>query len=175
LAFQLGVYCGYVLHGVRGALAVALAFAAAPFVLVTLVAWLYVLYGSTWELRAIFYGVGPVVIAIIARSCWDLGRKTLRRQWAAFVFAAAACIITIVLQQELIALFLVAGALGIVVFYQGNPAMPANASPRKPSSGSVATLLAVTSSLYQSGTKNFLVFLQDRTARFEADSWSFRS
>jgi chromate transporter len=151
LAYQLGVYCGYVLHGVVGAVAVAISFATAPFFIVTLVAWLYVRYGSTWELRAIFYGVGPVVIAIIARSCWDLGRKTLRRQWLAFVFAGVACIITIVVQQELIALFLVAGILGIVVFYQsrgGSPTPP----PLKPTSGGAASLFAVATSLYQNVT-----------------------
>lgn len=118
LAYQLGTYCGYITHGVVGALSVAVAFATAPFLIVVGVAALYVHFGSTWQLQAIFYGVGPVVIAIIIKSCWDLGRKTLRSEWMAYAFAAAACAITIVVQQELIALFLVAGALGIVVFYR---------------------------------------------------------
>jgi chromate transporter len=118
LAYQLGVYCGYITHGVAGALGVALAFAAAPFAIVTAIGALYVRYGSTWELRALFYGVGPVVIAIIVRSCWDLGRKTLRDDRLAWLFAAIACAITIAVQQELVAVFLIAGALGIVLFYQ---------------------------------------------------------
>lgn len=116
LAYQLGVYCGYITQGYAGAALVALAFATAPFALVVAVAALYEHYGSTWQLHAIFYGVGPVVIGIIARSCWDLGRKTLRGQWLAYAFAGIACIITVILQQELIALFLVAGAVGIFVF-----------------------------------------------------------
>lgn len=41
LAYQLGVYCGYVRHGVAGGLAVALAFALAPFALVVAAAWAY--------------------------------------------------------------------------------------------------------------------------------------
>lgn len=118
LAYQLGVYCGYVTHGLIGAMSVAVAFAAAPFAIVVGVAALYVRFGSTWQLRAIFYGIGPVVIAIVVRSCWDLGRKTLRGEWLAYAFAFVACAITVVVQQELIALFLVAGALGIVVFYR---------------------------------------------------------
>ena len=40
LAYQLGVYCGYIRHGVAGGLAAAVAFALAPSVLVTSVAWL---------------------------------------------------------------------------------------------------------------------------------------
>ena len=118
LAYQLAVYCGFITHGLPGALGVALAFATAPFLIVVGVAALYVHFGSTWQLRAIFYGVGPVVIAIIVKSCWDLGRKTLRREWIAYAFAIVACAITIIVQQELVALFLVAGALGIFAFYR---------------------------------------------------------
>jgi chromate transporter len=118
LAYQLGVYCGFVRHGLTGALGVAVAFAAAPFLIVVGVAALYVRFGSTWQLHAIFYGVGPVVIAIILRSCWDLGRKTLRGEWMAYAFAVVACAITAIVQQELVALFLLAGALGVVIFYR---------------------------------------------------------
>ncbi|MGC1381061.1 MAG: chromate efflux transporter [Candidatus Baltobacteraceae bacterium] len=129
LAFQLGVYCGYITHGLGGALAVAVAFAAAPFAIVVGVAALYVHFGSTWQLEAIFYGVGPVVIAIIIRSCWDLGRKTLRGEWLAYLFAGVACAITIVVQRELVALFLIAGALGIVLFNRPTPPDSSQAPP----------------------------------------------
>jgi len=122
LAYQLGVYCGYITHGTAGALGVAFAFAAAPFLLVVGIAALYVRFGSTWELRGLFYGVVPVVVAIIIRSCWDLVRKTLRKEWLAYAFAAIACAITVLVQRELTAIFLTAGALGIVLFYR--PARP---------------------------------------------------
>ena len=121
LAYQLGVYCGYVMHGVPGALSVAVAFSAAPFSIVVAVAALYVRFGSSWVLQGIFYGVGPIVIALIIRSCWDLGKKTLRHEWLAYTFACVACAITIVIQQELTILFLTAGALGIVLFYKPAP------------------------------------------------------
>jgi chromate transporter len=129
LAYQLGVYCGFVIHGVVGALLVALAFAAAPFAVVVGVAVLYVRFGSTWELRGVFYGVAPIVIALIVRSCWDLGRKTLRTEWLAYGFAIVACVITVAIQQELTAIFLVTGALGIALFYKptaGTVAEPAS-------------------------------------------------
>ncbi|HZT13193.1 MAG TPA: chromate efflux transporter [Candidatus Baltobacteraceae bacterium] len=129
LAYQLGVYCGYVMHGIAGAAGVALAFAAAPFLIVVAVAAAYVHFGSTWELRAIFYGVGPVIIAIILRSCSDLGRKTLRNEWLAFAFAGVACVVTIVVQQELITLFLIAGAIGMFLFYR--PAVSSGGAPAK--------------------------------------------
>ena len=116
LAYQLGIYCGHVTHGAVGAVAVAIAFALAPFAIVSSVAALYVQFGSTWQLRAIFMGVSPIVVALVARSCWDLGKKTLKREWFAFTIAAFACAITIIVQKELTAIFLVAGALGIFLF-----------------------------------------------------------
>jgi chromate transporter len=137
LAYQLGVYCGYLTHGITGALIVAMCFAAAPFALVTVAAYLYVRYGSTWQLRSLFFGIGPVVVALIFKSCVDLGRKTLRRDVPAWVFAVVACGITIVIQKELIAIFLAAGAIGVFVF--AAKAAPA-AVPRASTPPSRATL-----------------------------------
>ena len=150
LAYQLGVYCGYIKHGVLGAFCVAVAFAAAPFLIVIGVAALYVRFGSTWQLRAIFYGVGPVVIAIIVKSCWDLGRKTLRQEWMAYVFSVVACAITIVVQQELIALFLVAGALGIVVFYRPTRGRAEPPAPRGPAEVRLRSIAPIVAGAYQS-------------------------
>jgi chromate transporter len=151
LAYQLGVYCGYITHGLGGAHAVAIAFAAAPFFIVVAVAALYVHFGSTWQLRGIFYGVGPVVIAIIVRSCWDLGRKTLREEWLAYLIAAIACAITIAVQQELVALFLVAGALGIVLFNRpGAPQPPTQSPPPSTPRATLSSIASVAATGYQS-------------------------
>ena len=151
LAYQLGVYCGYILHGTTGAFGVALAFASAPFLIVVGVAALYVKFGSTWVLRGLFYGVGPVVIALIVRSCWDLGRKTLRNEWLAYLFAAIACAITIAVQQELTAIFLVGGALGIFVFYRPTPKGPKELTiePVRKAEIKLSTLAPVVFSGYQ--------------------------
>ena len=46
LAYQLGVYCGYIRFGIPGALMVAIAFALAPFVIVCLISMLYVRYAE---------------------------------------------------------------------------------------------------------------------------------
>jgi chromate transporter len=116
LAYQLGVYCGYIRHGVAGGLAAAAAFALAPYLLVTATAWAYVRLGDAWQIRALFYGIAPVVVALILKACWNLGQKTLRRDGLAWLFCALSCAITIVVERELTVLFLVAGALGTVLF-----------------------------------------------------------
>src|ERR1700680_3323209 len=91
LAYQLGIYCGYVLQGFIGALTAAIAFAIAPFIIVVTAGYFYVRYASAWEVRALFYGVGPVVVALIVKACWNLAQKTIRAEKLAWAIAAAAC------------------------------------------------------------------------------------
>ncbi|MDQ6943712.1 MAG: chromate efflux transporter [Candidatus Eremiobacteraeota bacterium] len=125
MAYQLGVYCGYVTHGVPGALAIAVAFALPPFAIVVAVAALYERFAGAGVVRGLFYGIGPVVVALILRASWNLGRKTLKRDYAAWIVAVAACVITIALQRELAWLFLAAAALGIIAFApRPRPSLP---------------------------------------------------
>jgi chromate transporter len=42
--------------------------------IVTAIAWAYVLYGSLPQVADLFYGIKPVVIAIILQALWGLGR-----------------------------------------------------------------------------------------------------
>ena len=116
LAYQLGVYCGYVRFGIGGGVAVAVAFGLAPFVLVTIAAAVYVRFSGSWEVRALFYGIAPAVVALIANACLNLGARTLRRDRLAWLFAAVACAVTVILQRELAPLFIVAGIIGCFVF-----------------------------------------------------------
>ena len=144
LAYQLAVYCGYITHGIRGALSVAAAFAAAPFAIVSLAAYAYIQFGSTWELRALFFGVAPVVIALIAKSCFDLGKKTLRRDAIAYAFAGAAAAITLALRNELTAIFVVAAAIGAFVFAPAAtpPTNPPPPVQKKPAERATAIAIA---------------------------------
>jgi chromate transporter len=129
LAYQLGVYCGYIRHGVAGGFAVAGAFALVPYLLVTAAAWCYVRLGDAWQIRALFYGIAPVVVSLILKACWNLGQKTLRRDWLAWLFFALSCAVTVIVERELTVLFLVAGALGTVLFAPPAPAVVAATQP----------------------------------------------
>ena len=116
LAYQLAVYCGYIRFGILGGLLVAVAFALPPFILVIATAGLYVRFATNWQLRALFYGVAPVVVALILKACWNLGKKTLGRDVPAWTIFLIACAITVIVQKELMPIFIVAGALGIFLF-----------------------------------------------------------
>ena len=130
LAYQLGVYCGYITHGVAGGILVGLSFALAPFIIVTAAAALYVHYAATDWIRGLFYGIGPVVVALILKACLNLGTKTLKRETLAWIVAVVALFITVLVKKELIGLFLAAGALGIFIFKpRQRPAKTVDAAP----------------------------------------------
>jgi len=157
LAYQLGVYCGYIRHGVAGGLAVAVAFSLAPFALVVTAAWAYTRFSATWQLRALFYGVAPVVVALILKACFSLGHKMLRKDLPAWVVAVLVCAITVVVQKELTAIFLVAGALGTFVFAP-RPAAPAPGREVAPPSPGRAAALGVLGSAGGAMTSKLFLF-----------------
>ena len=77
------------------------------------------LYGrlsATWQLRALFYGISPAVVALIVKSCWNLGAKTLRTDVRAWLLAIAACVLVVIVERELAIMFVVAGILGIILY-----------------------------------------------------------
>jgi len=137
LAYQLGIYCGFVLNGLSGALVVAVAFALAPFLIVVALASLYSHFAGSWQLRALFYGIGPVIIALIVKACWNLGVKTIGSNLVALAVAILACAITVVVKKELTPLFIAAGVLGIFIFTKpaagappAQPTVPKNTAAR---------------------------------------------
>ncbi|HTH70943.1 MAG TPA: chromate efflux transporter [Candidatus Saccharimonadales bacterium] len=116
LAAQLAMWLGYVRRGTAGATASALAFILPPFLIVTVVAAMYVSLAGTTMIQALFYGIGPTVIVLILRGAWKLLRVTVRsdrRLWAIFAVVAAA---TFVARSEVAILFILAGLVGVVLY-----------------------------------------------------------
>jgi chromate transporter len=145
MAYKLAIYCGYIAHGILGGVAVGLAFAIAPFVLVVLAAFVYRRYAASEMVRGLFYGVGPVVVALILNASLDLGVKTLKREVPAWIVAVVALAATIALQRELTIIFVLAGVLGIFLFApqpKPAPATPAAVLPSRKVSANALPLLA---------------------------------
>ncbi len=160
LAYQLAVYCGYIRFGIVGGLAVAIAFGLAPFVIVTIAAWLYVRFAGNWQLRALFYGIAPVVVALIVKACWNLGKRTLRDDRLAWLFATLACAITVIVQRELALMFVTAGLIGIFVFGRRRASV---STPQPAASSRTRAMLLVpfaTTALSGTTAKLFLFFFK---------------
>ena len=159
LAYQLAVYCGYIRFGVIGGLAVAVAFALPPFLLVLAAAALYVRFTGNWQLRALFYGIAPVVVALIVKACWNLGKRTLRADRLAWAFAVAACAVTVIVQRELALMFVGAGLLGALTFGRSAPAAEP-AAPPKPKTANALAIIPAAGAFSGTSAKLFLFFFK---------------
>jgi chromate transporter len=115
LAAQLSIYLGYVHYRIAGATLAGIAFVMPSFLMVLGLGWAYVRYGGLSWMQAVFYGVGPCVIGIIASSSYKLTRKTIAKDWLLWLVFLASFAGTIYTQSEIIWLFVGAG-VGVWLF-----------------------------------------------------------
>src|SRR5205823_4344168 len=112
-AQQLAIYIGWLLHKTAGGI-VAGAFFVIPsiFVLWTLSS-VYAAYGNLPWIAAIFYGLKPVVVAIVAAAVIRIGRKALKNEvmWA---IAALAFVAIFLGKAPFPAIIIGAGLLGLI-------------------------------------------------------------
>ncbi|MCC6237282.1 MAG: chromate efflux transporter [Dehalococcoidia bacterium] len=115
LAAQTAIAIGYFEGGILGATLVGLAFILPSFLMVLALSALYVAFGGLPWMQALFYGIGAVVIAIIAVASYRLARGTNKRDpllWGVF---GALLLATVWSGAELAALFLLAGLVLVLV------------------------------------------------------------
>jgi chromate transporter len=121
LAAQVAMWFGYLRAGARGAVAVALPFVIPPFLIVTAIAVLYAEYQGLDWVHAVFRGVGPAVLAIIAIAAYKLARSTNKADPVLWSIAIVLGVVTAVAGAEIVWLFLAAGAFGAVYYGGGLP------------------------------------------------------
>jgi chromate transporter len=109
LAAQLAIYLGFVHYRILGATLVGLAFVLPSFAMVVALGIAYVRYGGLAWMQAVFYGVGAAVIGIIAISAYKLTTKSIGKDRLLWAIYAAAVLVTIVTESEIVWLFLVSG------------------------------------------------------------------
>jgi chromate transporter len=112
LAIQVGIFAAYLRGGFWGAWVGGAAFILPNFVIVSALAAVYVHFGGLSWMTAVFYGVSPVVIALILHSCWRLAKLGVSDRLQGAI-AAACFIVTVALRAEVALLFVAAGLIGI--------------------------------------------------------------
>ncbi len=123
LAAQLAIYLGWIRAGFWGATGTGLAFVLPSFLMVLALSAVYVRFGGLPWMQGAFYGVGAAVIAIIARSAWKLTKLTLKKDRLLWGISAASTLVTAWTEQEIVWLFLLAGALVLAVRARGTTTM----------------------------------------------------
>ena len=125
LAAQLAMYLGWVRYGNWGATLTGASFILPSFLMVLGIAALYLHFGSLSSIQSIFYGVGPAVVAILARSAYKLTRATLKTDYLLWVLFTVSAIATAWTRSEIIWLFVLCGVVAMIVKTQPRPTAPA--------------------------------------------------
>ncbi len=115
LAAQLAMYLGWVRAGTLGATLTGAALVLPSFLMVLMLAALYVHYGQLSWIQGAFYGVGAAVIAIIARSAYKLVRSTLKKDLLLWTLFAALTVTTAWKESEIVWLFLLCGFVSMFI------------------------------------------------------------
>jgi chromate transporter len=77
-AIQLAIYISWLMHGVRGALVAGVLFFLPAFLLLSLLAGIYLAWGDVPWVRGIFYGIRPAVVAVVLFAAWRIGSRALK-------------------------------------------------------------------------------------------------
>jgi chromate transporter len=119
-AQQLATYIGWSLNGLRGGLIAGVLFVLPGVVVLLVLSALYALYHQTALLAAVFYGVKPAVVALVAQAFLHLAARTLKTNLARAI-AAAAFVALFFFDAPFPLVLLVAGAIGLVAARRSPP------------------------------------------------------
>src|ERR1700682_6072234 len=77
-AQQLAIYIGWLLHKTRGGIVAGALFVIPSIFILWALSYVYVVYGNVPWIAAIFYGLKPAVLAIVAAAVIRIGNKALK-------------------------------------------------------------------------------------------------
>jgi len=112
-AQQLAIYIGWLLHKIRGGIVAGVFFVLPSVFILWGLSYVYVAFGKVPWVAAIFYGLKPAVLAIVAAAVIRIGRKSLKNafKWA---IAAAAFVAIYFLRLPFPLIIVLAGLLGLI-------------------------------------------------------------
>ncbi len=110
-----GIFIGYMLNKVKGALATVVGQVLPSFILVLVLSYLYVRYKEIALLKAVLKGVGAAVVGLIASVVYNMGKKLLN-EFKGIVIATVAFLCLAVLKLNPIGLIIAAGIAGLLIF-----------------------------------------------------------
>ncbi|MCC6714138.1 MAG: chromate efflux transporter [Gammaproteobacteria bacterium] len=112
-AQQLATYVGWLMHRTRGGIVAGALFVLPSLILLILLSWIYVAFGSTPLVAGLFYGIKPAVTAIVLQAAHRIGSRTLRNN-VLWLIAAAAFLAIFALDVPFPAIVAAAALIGAV-------------------------------------------------------------
>lgn len=116
---EVAIHVGYTQRGWRGALVTGLTFLAPTWVFVVLLSFLYFRYGTLPAVEGVFWGLKPMIVAIILGAGWKLGKAAVTDR-KLFVLALGGVAVAIFLNAWEVVAMAVGGAIAWFL-YRGSP------------------------------------------------------
>jgi chromate transporter len=88
-AQQLAVYIGWLMHRARGGIVAGALFVLPGALVLGLLSWLYVRFGSVPIVTALFFGLKAAVLAVVIEAVLRIGRRALKTPFLVMLAAAA--------------------------------------------------------------------------------------
>jgi chromate transporter len=82
---EMAIHLGYRRAGWKGLIAGGLGFTIPAMLIVLVLSYFYVRYSTTPQVEGLFYGIEPVVVAIILQALIQLGRTAIKSVWIALL------------------------------------------------------------------------------------------
>ncbi|MBW4696299.1 MAG: chromate efflux transporter [Aphanocapsa lilacina HA4352-LM1] len=105
---EMAIHIGLVRAGGPGLVVAGVCFILPAALIVGILAWVYVQFGTLPQVEAAFYGIKPVIIAIVGQALWRLGRTVLKTPLL-IALAVAATALSLAGVDELVLLFAAGG------------------------------------------------------------------
>lgn len=109
---EMAIYLGYQRAGWTGLILGGVCFILPAALIVTGLAWAYVRFGTAAQTGWLFYGIKPVVIAIVLQALWGLGRKAVKN-WVTAL--AGLVVLTLYLFGVNVLILLAAGGVAVML------------------------------------------------------------
>ena len=111
---EMAIHIGYVQQGLRGLIVAGVCFIMPAFLIVLAISIAYVIYGKLPAVGALFYGIQPVIVAIVIQATYRLGRTA----WKTIAFRALgviALLATLFAPIDPIWVIVIGGLAGVMI------------------------------------------------------------
>jgi chromate transporter len=112
-AQQLAIYLGWLLNGTAGGLIAGTLFVVPGFIAMMALSAIYAQWGATKIITAIFFGLGPAVIAIVVQAVWRMSKRSLKTSTLRWL-AVGAFLSLVLFSVPFPLVILVAGVVGVI-------------------------------------------------------------
>jgi len=112
-AQQLAIYLGWLLNGTTGGLIAGTLFVVPGFIAMMALSAIYAQWGATKIVTAIFFGLGPAVIAIVVQAVWRMSKRSLKTSTLRWL-AIGAFLSLVLFSVPFPLVILVAGVVGVI-------------------------------------------------------------